>query len=225
MAVIAPNLNISVTVVSGCTGLQLVDNTGVYNAVTNPYGYGLPTGPAVNDVDTVTITNYYNSLGTDAEFVLTVSSGTITAATLSLGGVTPVNILSSLNSLVWPPTSANPFNLTQDYGTVTMPVFADDVFKIDYTIEGTVTGPEDFDFTSTTYLPVGCNLRCCIDKKWQAIDVNCACGDDKVKEAMWLESQYNIFTYATDSGSLADGLTALREGQRKCEDGVGGCGC
>ena len=159
MAVIAPNLNISVSILTGCTGLELTDNTGDYDAVTNPYGYGLPTGPTIDDVTEVTITNTYNSLGTDAEYVFTVALGVITAATLSLGGVTPVNILASLDSLVWPPEAANPLNLTQTWGTVEMPTFADDVFKTEYTISGETVGLEAFTFTSVTYTPVGCNLR------------------------------------------------------------------
>lgn len=225
MAVIAPNLNISVSILTGCTGLELTDNTGHYDAVTNPYGYGLPTGPTIDDVTEVIITNYYNSLGTDAEYVFTVASGVITAATLSLGGVTPVDILSSLDSLVWPPTSANPLNLTQTWGTVEMPEFADDVFKTEYTISGEVAGPEAFTFTSVTYTPVGCNLRCCIDKKWQALDPACSCSDDKLKTAMKLEGLYNNFYYSTDAGNLTDALTSLTEAQRYCDALTGGCGC
>lgn len=222
MAVSQPDLKIETTILSGCTGLQLVDNTGVYSD-SNYFGYGLPDGPTINDVTQLKITLKYNSIGTDAAYVFTINDGTITAATLSLGGVTPVNILSSLTSLIWPFTLTNPFNLTASTYGITMPNFADEVFQINYEILGTVD-PDDFDFTSITYLPVGCNLRCCINKKWQEIDPNCDCSSDKIRQANYLEALYNQFYWACDAGNLTEALTALREGQSKC--GVkGGCGC
>lgn len=222
MAVSQPNLKIQ-TILSGCIGLQLVDNTGVYNATTNPFGYGLPTGPAINDITQLNITLTYNSLGTTAAYIFTIASGTITAATLSLGGVTAVNIFANLTSTVWPFTTSNPFDLTSvNYGVV-MPQFNDEAFQINYEIIGFID-PDDFDFTSISYLPVGCNLRCCINKKWQEMDPNCDCSSDKMYEANYLESLYNKFYWACDAGNLTEALTALREGQAKC--GLkGGCRC
>lgn len=222
MAVSQPDLKPQTSIITGCTGLQFIDNTGIYG-LSNLFGYDLPTGPAVNDVITVKLTVTLNTLGTNLAYVFIIASGVITAATLSLGGVTPVNIFTALDSTTWPFTDINPFLLTKNYG-VTIPDFADDVVKIDYEIIGLVVS-DPFDFTSTQYLPVGCNLRCCINKKWQAIDPNCECCDNKTKSVMYLESLYNQFYFGCLAGSLTEALQALTEAQKYCDKLRGGCGC
>jgi len=223
MAVTQPNLGITLSVLSGCTGLQLIDTTGTYNAITNPAGYGAPGGVAINNVTSVKITLTYASLSTTSAYVFTVNSGAITAATLSLGGATPVSIFSSLTSTVWPFSSTNPFNLTGSYGVI-LPTFADDVFSANYEIIGS-NGGGSFDFITAYTLPVGCNLACCISKKYQALDPTCSCSNNKRQEVDYVNSLYLQFNYAATAGNLSDALAALREAQRYCGANSGGCGC
>lgn len=223
MSVNSLNLTIDVSVIAPCTGLKLIDSTGVYNEDTNPFGYGFPNGLAINDVTELEIVVTYNSLGTTATYLFTVASGEITDATLALGSATPVNIFSALEDTTFPFTSSNAFNLTGDYG-VTLPEFADEVFKVEYTISGENEDEEVFDLTALAYIPVGCNARCCIDKKWADIDLNCSCSHKSYTDVLYLESLYNQFNYATDAGSLAKALNALREIQKICGSDCG-CGC
>lgn len=223
MAVTQPNLGITLSVLTGCSGLQLVDTTGTYNAITNPGGYGAPGGVAVNDVTTVKITLTYASMATTAAYVFTVSSGTITAATLSLGGATAVDIFSSITNTAWPFTSTNPFNLTGNYGVI-LPTFADDVFSCNYEIIGS-NGGGNFDFITAYTLPVGCNLACCVSKKYQALDPTCSCCNSKRQEADYVNSLYLQFMYAAAANNVSDALAALREAQRFCGANSGGCGC
>lgn len=214
-----PDFNIEITTLQGCTGLQLIDATGFYPE--KPFGYDAPTGVEIEDVTSVTITLYYSSMSTSTIYVFTLNDGEITAATLSLGGVSPVNIFGSLTTFEWPFTSENPFELTKNYG-VTLPEFADDVYKITYTVAST---GDDYEFSSVVYYPVGCNIKCCIDKKWQAIDPSCSCCSDKMNKALYLESLYNQFYYSCVAGNLTQALQALREAKRECGQTTGGCGC
>lgn len=219
MSVSAPNLTIDVSIQTGCLGLTLTDNTGVYDAITNPFGYGLPGGPAVNDVTGNTIKLTYNNLSTYILYTFTISSGTITAATLSVNGATAVNILSDIPSTSWPFSTG--FDMTADYG-VAIPTFGDDVFQTDFGITGTVA-PDDFDFTTVAYTPVGCATRCCINKMWIDIDPSCSCSNEATNKANYAEALYNQFVYACQDGNLTVALTALNEAQKFCENC--GCGC
>ncbi len=222
MALTSLNLTIDVSVIDPCTGLQLVDTTGEYNADTNPFGYNSPGGIDTQDVTELVIVLTENALGTTLTYTFELDSEDIIGATLSLGGATPVDIFDNLVSYVWPFTENNPFELTKDYG-VSIPEFGDDVYKTEYTIAGN-SGGDDFELTALSYLPVGCTSRCCIDKKWVNVDLNCSCDNNANVEILYLESLYNQFIYSTDAGSLTQALAALREMQKICGTDCG-CGC
>ncbi len=214
-------LSIVVTENSGCSGLTLTDTTGVYGTDGNVTGYGVSGGPAVNDVVTVTVTLNYRSFGSTIVYVFTVASGTITAATLSLGGATPVDIFDNLPDTAWPFDSDHPFDLTADYG-VTLPTFGDDIYLITYQIEGSV-GLDDFDFSTIYNLPVTCALQCCADKRWADIDPTCGCSDTAMQSAMKLQSLIYMVGGSAAEGKLTAALNALEQAQLICnaED----CGC
>jgi len=224
MAVTPPNLTISLSVDSECSELNLTDDTGQYSALTNPLGYGLPGGPDYNDITGCEIVVTLNTLGTYLTYDFTIASRVITAATLAIGSGTPASILTELTSTAWPfITDINPFNVVGDYG-VTIPEFTDEIFKVDYNITGEIAGPESFDFTTTAYEPVICNSRCCIDKRFQAIDVNCACSDDKITEALYGETLIKQVEIASEQGDLTAALQALEQLRVLCGT-EGGCGC
>lgn len=222
MAVTAPNLTITVTTNDSCDELILEDVTGAYNALTNALGYGLPGGPDEADVTGVEIVMSYATLGTTLTYDFTVAAGVITAATLAIGSGTPASILSSLPSTAWPFDSTNPFNLIGDYG-ITIPEFEDDVFTTTYTITGEIAGPEPFDFETTVYTPVTCNSRCCVNKKWVAIDPNCGCSNEAYKTAMYGESLLMQVEIAAEEGSLDTALAALEQLRLLCDQED--CGC
>lgn len=224
MAVTAVNLSIDVYVNSGCSELYLTDTTGDYNATTNPGGWGVPGGPDTSDVTSSEIVVTFNSLGTYITYDFTIASNVVTAATLAIGSGTPTSILSSLSSTTWPfVADSNPFNLVGDYG-VTLPEFADEIFKVEYTVDGEIAGPESFTFDTVAYEPVVCNSRCCVDKKFQSLDPNCACSNDKVKEAILGETLIKQVEISSENGDLTSALQALEQLRILCGT-EGGCGC
>jgi len=218
------NLKIKTSLITPCSGLELTDTTGNYNAITNPFGYGFGggSGVSINDVTQLTIKVTYNSLGVYVLYTFVVTAGEITGATIVYNGAPYVIIFDNLEDYTFPFTESNPFDLTKDYG-VDIPKFDDEIFKIEYTISGENPDEEEFELTALYYLAVGCNARCCIDKKFANADLKCGCGSKKTTDLMYIESLYNQFIKATDAGSLAQGLNALRELQKLC--GTTNCGC
>lgn len=212
MAVSQPNVTIELTVNTGCSGLSLTDVTGLYDDPDNTGGYGLPSGPGVNDVVTVTVILSYNSLSNDVTYVFTVSSGTITAATLAISSGTPVSILTELPSTVWPFT--DPFDLTDGYG-ITLPDFEDDVYSVSYTIEGTVSAVA-FEFEAVANILVECQTRCCIDKKWLNLDPDCCCENLCDTKAFLGEALLKKATYSAQYGDLNGAVLALNKAKALC---------
>lgn len=224
MAASSLNLKINTSLIAPCDGLELIDTTGNFNAITNPFGYGFGggSGVSINDVTQLEIKVTYNSLGVYVLYTFTISNGEVVGATLIYNGAPYVIIFDNLDDYTFPFTEANPFNLTKDYG-VDIPKFDDDVFKIEYTISGENPDEEQFELTALYYLAVGCNAKCCISKKFVKADLNCSCNSKANTDLLYIESLYNQFIKATDAGSLAQGLNALRELQKLC--GSTNCGC
>ena len=202
-----PNLTIALAEISGCSGLSLTDTTP---------DYGDSGAPSLSDVETVTAKLTYNTLGSYIEYTFETSSGTITSALLSIQGGTGTDITSSLPSLVWPFTD---FDLTDGYG-VSLPTFADDVFTVDYTISGT-----GFDYTTTRSKMIACNSKCCLNKKWVAIDPNCECSAESTRNIMYGQSLYYKADVCAELGDVIGAVTALNSLKLFCGDDCGGCGC
>jgi len=206
-----PNITISLSVNTGCSGISLTDITGNY-AVTNTGGYGLPSGPAINDVTTVTIDVMYNTLGGSLTYAFTVLNGVIQTATLAIAGGTPTSILGSLPSTAWP--FVTPFDLTGDYG-ITIPTFEDDIFSVTYTVAGTV-GITAFSFQTISNLSVSCQTQCCLDKKWIDVDLDKDCSCD----AFYGQALLNQATYSAQYADLAKAVDSLNKAKALCD-----CGC
>lgn len=217
-----PNLTIELATNGACDSLFLADITGTYSAV-NPGGYGLSGGPAVNDITTVTVVLTYNTLGSYITYVFTVLNGAITDATLAVQTATPTNIFAMLTSTVWPFATTLPFNLTADYG-VSIPTFADDVFSVSYTIEGTVD-ITPFTFNTVDDEAVVCQTQCCINKKFAEVDWSCGCSSDKLKQSMMGQALINQVSYATSIGDLTAAVDSLNQAKLICDTSKGGCGC
>jgi hypothetical protein len=217
MSVTSPDLSIELAVNSGCTELSLEDTTGIYS--TAPNGYGLPGGPAVNDVTGVAITATYSLLGITLEYVFTVLNGTITAATLSVNGATAVDILSALASTVWPFTTI-PFVITDDYGPE-MPEFTDDIVSVTYEVSGTVAA-EAFSVSTSARVSIDCNTTCCRDKKFINLDPNCGCNPDALIDALYVDALLKQATYSAQYNYTDRAVAALQKATEICD---GDCGC
>lgn len=212
-----PGISITTVVSNSCESLLLTDTTGTYDATTNPDGYGLPNGPTVNSVDEVIVVLNYDTEGTYITYNFTVSSGTITAATLSVADGDATDILSELVSTTWPLTN---FDMVDDYG-VTIPDFELGVFSTDYTIKGTLSG-NDFSFTTSRSVLNECAVNCCIQKMFAEIDVDCGCNSDALNKAMKAKGFLLAARYGAQSGKTENAVKALNKANDLCE---GGCGC
>lgn len=219
MAVSRPNVTIDLEIPNGCTKLLLTDSTGTYNVSTNPLGYGLPSGPTVNNVTGVTVKLTYDTESTYITFTFTVANGVITAATLSVAGGTATNILSSLASTTWPFTD---FDFFRSYG-VTIPSFSLGVYSADYTISGTVSGTS-FAFTASESRLNSCEAECCLQKQFADVDLNCGCNSKKLQELMVTRGYLLAAKYAAQSDDTANAVLALNKADERC-DSDSDCGC
>lgn len=219
MAVERPDVTIDLEVSNSCESLLLTDSTGTYNATTNPSGYGLPSGPAVNDVTGLSVVLNYDTQGTYITFTFTIASGVITAATLSVAGGTATSILSSLVSTTWPLTS---FDFFRDY-SVTIPTFDLGVYSVDYTISGSVSGTS-FAFTTSKAILNECSANCCIQQKFASIDVSCGCANKEILSAMVTRGYLMAARYAAQSGDTDNAVLALNKANELCS-ADGDCGC
>lgn len=216
----ALDLTIEVYTNDECDELFVEDVTGLYST-SNLGGYGAANNVLINDVTDVTITLAYTTLSTNLVFALTVVNGTITVATMTLGSATPVNILSLLTSTVWPPTSANPFSLTQSTYSATLPTFDDGVYTVTYRIAGAHSAVP-FDYSTTENELVSCAVCCCISEKSLNIDIN----DTDALVANLIPSAYLAAAeYATDNGSVTSANSLLAKAAAVCADTDCGCGC
>lgn len=222
MSLSPPVLTIQLDTTSDCTTINLADITGEYGVDGNTTGYGLPNGPAVNDVTTVTIVVTYNSFVSTLTYVFTIASGVITACTLSLNSATAVVITANLTNTAWPFTTGTPFNLFDNYG-VEIPTFTDDIYTVSYEIEG--TSPEVFDFTTQEDEVVVCASQLCINQKFADLDWCCECSSDKAKKAMLGQSYINQVVSSVALGDLTSAVNALRKVTALCGTASGGCGC
>lgn len=214
-----PDLSIELEVSNSCESLLLTDDTGTYNSVTNPTGYGLPSGPTANQVTGLSVVLNYETQGTYITFTFTVASSVITAATLSVAGGTATDILSSLASTVFPLTD---FDFFRDYD-VTIPEFDLGVYSVDYTITGTVSGTS-FSFTTSKCLSNICSTSCCIQQWFASVDLSCGCASKDLYDAMVAKGYLMASIYAAQSGDTANAVLALNKADELCS-GEGGCGC
>lgn len=226
MAITRPGLSIDVVVGASCSGFTIDDTTGAYNAVTNPDGYGLANGPTVNNVTGLVILVTNQNEGWYLTYTFTISSGTITAATLGISGATATNILAELSSTVWPfITGVNAFDATADYG-VTIPDLTDGIYQIDYTITGQAYGDSAppvlsaFSYTTSEYPVLNCDLCSCIDDMFIE-SAGCDCGCDGANKAMKARYYATLMKYAAERGDIDVAINNFEKAQALCD----GCGC
>lgn len=200
----APTLAISLTTSSDCTGMSLKDTTA-------DYGGGTVT---VNSVTSVIVTVNIAG-GSYFTYTFTVSSGTITAATLSLSGATPTNILASLVSTVWPFVTTQ-LPLWGSYG-VTLPDFADGVVEVNYEIIGS-----GFDYTTSAAQLIPCVTCCCVTKMGQKLDPSCDC-KDCIWDYLLADTYLQIAKFATQVGNTDRAQLALDKAAALCDCNCSDC--
>lgn len=197
------------------------DTTGAYNASTNTGGWGSPN-PLTTQVTAFQIVCNWISAGTIVTYNFTVSSGTITVASVTDGEGTTANILADLASTSFPFDSPDLFDLTDTFDdAIVLPTLADGQFKLTYKV---ISGSVPFTYTtSTTFFRI-CDLLCCLAEKRLTADPNATndpvmCKVNKIQ--YWLDSAL----CAVDAGKSDEiALQYFTLAQDICSDDCD-CGC
>lgn len=202
------------------TKIYFQDNTGNYSA-TNLTGWGSPN-PATTTVTSFQIVFDW-SAGTPVTYNFTVSSGTVTAATMVVGSTT-YNIFSALTSTTFPFTSANLFELTSVFGTAaTLPSVEDGQYTITYKIIGINSGTA-YNYTTSTTFFVDCSLRCCVQELRLTADPNNE-NDEVMCRVNAIEYWWKSALCAVEVGKPNEiALQYFTKAQEICS-GDCGCGC
>lgn len=197
------------------------DSTGVFNASTNVGGWG-GSNPATTTVTTFQIICNWLSAGTTVTYNFTVSSGTITVASMIDTAGTTFNILSALTSTSFPFDSPDLFELTSVFGTAAkLPTLEDGQFQIIYKVVGVNSGTAYTYTTSTTFFR-SVDLCCCLKELRLTADPNCDCNDVQAKVnrvEYWLT---NAICAAETGKPNETSLNYFTKAQEICESD---CGC
>lgn len=196
------------------------DDTGVYNASTNTGGWGAPN-PLTTQVTTFQIICNWISAGTIVTYNFTVSSGTITVASVTDGEGTTANILADLASTSFPFDSPDLFDLTDTFDdAIVLPTLADGQFKLTYKV---ISGSVPFTYTtSTTYFRIN-SLCCCIKNLRVTAEVDCPCSNSVITQTNLAEFWLNSALAAVDTGKSDE--TALNYFTKAQEVCANDCGC
>lgn len=195
------------------------DSTGVYSA-SNLGGWGSPN-PLTTQVTTFQIICNWISAGTIVTYNFTVSSGTITAASVIDGEGTTANILADLASTSFPFDSPDLFDLTDTFDdAIVLPTLADGQFKLTYKV---ISGSVPFTYTtSTTYFRIS-DICCCISNLRLETEIDCPCSDETMKQVNLADYWLKSALAAVDTGRSDEvALEYFTKAQDVCANG---CGC
>lgn len=196
------------------------DDTGVYNASTNTGGWGAPN-PLTTQVTTFQIICNWISAGTIVTYNFTVSSGTITVASVTDGEGTTANILADLASTSFPFDSPDLFDLTDTFDdAIVLPTLADGQFKLTYKV---ISGSVPFTYTTSTTFFRDCDLKCCTKELRLTADPNCDCCEVKERVNL-IEYWHNSALCAVDSGRSDEiALSYFTKAQELCDSDCDSC--
>jgi len=197
------------------------DTTGTYNAVSNTGGYGAPNS-ASTTVTTFQVICNWISAGAIVTYNFTVSSGTITVATVTDSAGTVVNILADLASTAFPIVDPNFLDLTDTFDdAIVLPTLEDGQFQLTYKV---ISSSVPFTYTTSTTYFADCSLKCCISEKRLTADTNCEdCGVMKnVNEAeYWWKSALCAVAVGKSNETA---LKYFTKAQEICESECDECG-
>jgi len=203
-------------------GLQMFfsDSTGAYSAVSNTGGYGAPN-PASTTVTTFQVICNWISAGAIITYNFTVSSGTITVATVTDNEGTVYNCLADLASTAFPIVDPNFLDLTDTFDDeIVLPELADGQFKLTYKV---ISASVPFTYTtSTTYFRIS-DLCCCISNLRLETEIDCPCSDSTMKQVNMADYWLKCALCAVDAGKSDE--TALNYFTKAQEVCAGNCGC
>ncbi len=178
----------SVCELCSCKQLQFSELTGIYNAISNPGGYGSPN-PVWDDAISA---------------VLTITLG---------DGVTSYNI--DLYATGYFPTNDRTFEYTlvnEDFGYTTGDKIPDQILTLKYTI-----GFGDSTIYSTTiYKGLICNTKCCVQSMLKDIDWTCDCSTVAINNYLQAKALYDGLLSSIDCGDRNSFTNQLNQLNKIC---------
>lgn len=219
----ALDLQSSITESDGCKKWEFVDSTGAYDATDNTGGYGTPN---IASTSVTTATIYVLPYGYTAgyTFTFTISSGTITACTVTDPNSVVTNIFADLTSTVFPFSEADPFVIIADWlGFGEDSEFTAGAYYFEYTISGT-----SFSYTSSSDNLMVCQVCCCIANMIADLDAgDCECQNDKIEKAtraqIWLDAAIWAMEDGGNVSNVTQAQTNLMAAKQLCEGGCANC--
>jgi hypothetical protein len=187
-----------------CTRLTFTDQTGEYDALTNPTGYDQTStvNPATTDFENAVL-----EIITPDNLVYVFSD----------------SVISSISGIFYDPTfpgDSYPNTDTeveyqiaaQDIGY--NPKVKDGVYKVSYKLIDSVDG----ELSTTKYFLLTCQVECCIDKLYGKVNpVSCDCGtDSSLKAAMEAEGYVCAAKAALACGKISKAKQLLQKAESVC---------
>lgn len=224
-----PTLVLDTDLATDCQAFEISDDTGSYNATTNPGGYGGGVNIPSNSVQSNIIRIYQYGETVPTTFTFTVLLNVVTAATWTTPAGVVTNILADLTSTVWPFSTAtsNTLSISNEWlGFDEDENISDQVWTISYEITGTYTnGGADYDYaliTSNDEL-VDCNTRCCIKKMAAALKPNCCECGDKLMTYLKAKAMQEAAVASADVGEYDAAQKAIEKAAEICDNNCQGC--
>jgi hypothetical protein len=210
---------------SGCFGLTFTDITGIYNAKTNPGGYGTPN-PESNDINGATISIY--APGSTIPYIITfvVTTGNIDSAIITNpdGTTNDVTVdVVNTQGLSFPFStdfSSNSLLIDETWiGGTENESLLDGVYTIVYEI----TLEDESTYNTTVYTLSKCNATCCITKAYANLDSACGCDADSLRSVQRADSFLNAAISAADLGMMTAAQTDIEKALEVCQGNCKTC--
>jgi hypothetical protein len=191
-------LSIDNDVVNCNESLNFTEQTGAYDAVSNPGGWGTPNADT-SDATTAKIFVWIPGATTAVEIDLFPESFPTTNTTQAY------NITASV------------------LGLGSGAVLPDGVYTVQYVVTGTFEG-EVFSYNTSQTFVIICAVQCCVDKMFLALDpCGCSCGDDALMKALWAQALLEQAQHAACCGQIDNFNTLLAQVNKICAGNCSSC--
>lgn len=196
------------------TELSFYDNSGVYNAVSNPTGYGSP------NVESTAITNaelsfQFDDINNPIVVSFEISSGTVTSATVTNQlGVTSEMDLTEYNISAFPFPQNSPIVFPAAFFDGNATIIPDQYVQVTYVISDGTT-----EYTSIETFLLNQIACCCLQKAWYKY----AIGECQKQQPMEIQNALNGLNAATAIADYVTGRKSLKRLTNLCC--ACGCGC
>ncbi len=173
----------------GCDSLQFTETTGIYNAISNPNGWGVSnesTSDALSAMLTIVLGN---------------------------GSTYNINLFATGNF----PTSDNTFVyniINEDIGYVTGDSIPDQIITFTYTVTTATTT-----YTQVVEQAFYCNVQCCVNTMFLDLDFDCSeCFSNQLEQALIAYSMLQGLKAASNCGNNSQFNNILTKLNKLCSN-------